>query len=86
MSRKIRTLLVMALGAAVLYLALYLLFAGPLGLSPDASGFAGCGKLDWEPIPIHLGEEACLQLRRFFLVAVAGGTVVVAWTVWSGRR
>jgi hypothetical protein len=85
-SKRIRTLLVIALGTAALYEALYLLFAGPLGLDPAAAGFAGCGKWDWEPIPIHLGEESCLQIRRFSVLAVAGGAVVVAWTVWSGRR
>jgi hypothetical protein len=85
-SRGIRTILVIVLGAAALYVALYVLFGGPLGLNPDASGFSGCGKLDWEPFPIHLGEEACLQFRRFSLFAISGGAVIVAWTVWSGRR
>jgi hypothetical protein len=85
-SRGIRTLLVIALATGALYLALSLLLAEPLGLAPNASGFAGCGKWDWEPFPLHMSEVACLQFRRFSLLAVAGGAVVVAWTVWSGRR
>jgi hypothetical protein len=85
-SKGIRTVLVIALGTGALYLAVYLLLAGPLGLDPDASGFAGCARWDWQPFPIHVGEEACLQIRRFALLVVAGGAVIVAWTVWSGRR